>query len=272
MKFGAVQANNPIDFSLPQTRSFLNQCGTNSKLTVFTGGPGWSDPRWKKVLPKLNSGQSGLEAYSNFFRSIEFNGSFYKLPEEHQIQTWLKDCPDHFKFCPKLSQSISQSRDLACQQSIWEEWNELTASLKERLGSCFIQLPERFKRSELKTLERLLCFTRIDFPLLWEFRNSTWFEDYGVMESICSLLQQFGFGMVITDTPGRRDVLHCNLSVPQLMIRFVSSGNESVDLIRMEHWKNKFREWKECGVQEIYFFFHHPNFHFILEHRDYFQF
>jgi uncharacterized protein YecE (DUF72 family) len=62
--------------------------------------------------------------------------------------------------------------------------------------------------------------------------------------------------MVITDTAGRRDVLHMRLTAPVVFIRFISNSLHASNLTRIEEWAHRIKEWLDKGMQEIYFIVH----------------
>ena len=63
---------------------------------------------------------------------------------------------------------------------------------------------------------------------------------------------------VITDTPGRRDVMHFNLTNNHLFVRYVGDFNHSSDKYRIYKWIDKMVELVNCGVDHIWFYVHQP--------------
>ena len=63
-------------------------------------------------------------------------------------------------------------------------------------------------------------------------------------------------GAVISDTIGRRDCVHMELTIPHAFIRFVDSGDEQTDLQRLDEWAKRLKSWKQQGLQSLYFFIH----------------
>ena len=78
---------------------------------------------------------------------------------------------------------------------------------------------------------------------------------------VWQLIFQPGFSTAeaITDVSGRRDVLHLQVAGNIVCIRFVGSGKDQIDLPRLDNWINKIKFWIDIGLQEVYFFLHHPN-------------
>ena len=63
---------------------------------------------------------------------------------------------------------------------------------------------------------------------------------------------------VITDTPGRRDVVHFNLTNNHLFVRYVGDFSHQSDLERIKSWIEKIRELVQLGVNNIWFYVHQP--------------
>ena len=72
------------------------------------------------------------------------------------------------------------------------------------------------------------------------------------------LLKQYGVTPVITDTPGRRDVVHFKITNDQLFVRYVGDFAHPSDLYRTANWVNRIGELCEMGVNKVWFYVHQP--------------
>ncbi|MBD0333461.1 MAG: DUF72 domain-containing protein, partial [Chitinophagaceae bacterium] len=63
-------------------------------------------------------------------------------------------------------------------------------------------------------------------------------------------------GSIITDTAGRRDMVHMHLTVPKAFIRFVGNSLHPTDYSRCDDWVKRIKCWLDSGLQELYFFMH----------------
>lgn len=61
---------------------------------------------------------------------------------------------------------------------------------------------------------------------------------------------------MITDTAGRRDCAHMELTVPKTFIRYVGNSLHPTDYTRCDDWVNRIQYWLNKGLQELYFFMH----------------
>jgi uncharacterized protein YecE (DUF72 family) len=64
---------------------------------------------------------------------------------------------------------------------------------------------------------------------------------------------------VITDTSGRRDCVHMEMTIPKTMIRFVGNGGHATDHTRIDAWIDRLEHWIANGVEDIWFFVHQPH-------------
>ncbi len=63
-------------------------------------------------------------------------------------------------------------------------------------------------------------------------------------------------GFVITDTSGRRDCAHMQLTVPKAFIRYVGNSLHSTDFTRVDEWIDRIKSWINQGIEQVYFFMH----------------
>ncbi|HEY6899577.1 MAG TPA: DUF72 domain-containing protein, partial [Puia sp.] len=93
--------------------------------------------------------------------------------------------------------------------------------------------------------------------LCLELRHRDWFgQDF---RNTYALLGEKDIGTVITDTAGRRDVLHMRLTAPFVFIRWVGNGGHPKDFARLEDWGHRLKTWMDKGMREIYFIIHNPD-------------
>jgi len=265
MKFGKVAYPEKVDFSFPPipqaTEDYLNLLSTKeNKASLYIGATGWSMREWiGSVYPKGIKTNQYLQHYSQQFNTIEFNTTHYRIPTFETVEKWRNDSAADFKFCPKIPQSISHRNDMVIASGQLDLFLEAIASLGEKLGSCFMQLPPYFGPDRMGQLLHFLQHWPIDqFQLCLEFRQEDWFQtDQGL--EVFEVLRKKGFGSVITDVAGRRDVLHLQLTAPYTMIRFVGNGLIDSDLNRIDAWNTLLTNWAKNGLETIYFFPHQPD-------------
>jgi len=266
MKFGKLNDIENIDFCLPQdpaaNSEFLSTLDKEaiSASTLYIGCTGWSMKEWLgKVYPRSCKPSDYLYHYSRQFNTIELNTTHYRIPDSLTIEKWRSASAEDFKFCPKIPQTISHSKDLGFGSGKVVEFCHQIQGLNEKLGCCFMQLPPYFGLEHIVVLKHFLENYPSAIPLAIEFRHPDWFKGLPQAEEVFELLRQKNIAMVITDVAGRRDVLHQRLTSSTAMIRFVGNGLHPTDYTRIDEWVGKLAEWMSAGIKEAYFFTHEPD-------------
>lgn len=258
MKFGHTNISQP-DYKLMDEPRFWFQSSANQG-DIYFGSTNWTESYWKGVLypPKAKS-QEYLYHHSRFFTTIELNTTFYRNPIAEQVIKWKESTPTSFKFCPKIPSRISQSKLLGIDSDLWKEFEDSIFHFGTQLGPGFMQLPEYFDTGRMNIIEKLIVEDHVHHTLLIELRHESWFSNSTCLHQLCTILASKKQGLVITDTPGRQDVLHSQLCCDKLLIRFVSNGNPIHDHQRIDQWSNQLEKMRDNGMSEIHFIFHHPD-------------
>ncbi len=265
MKFGKLPDISGVDFTLPSNpvaNAFLleGQRKEEQAFDFYTGCTGWSMPPWVgRWYPKGTKSKDFLYHYSRQFNTIEFNTTHYRIPTPEQVEKWCAQVPADFRFCPKVPQRISHSRNLGLGTDQLPLFWEALENFGPFLGACFMQLPPYFDSARLGDLERFLIAWPSKFPLAMEMRHESWFLNEDVIDEWSVLFAARGIATVITDVAGRRDVLHQRLTSTLTMIRFVGNGLHATDYDRIKAWTRQLVEWRELGLQTVYFFPHEPD-------------
>lgn len=266
MDFGKVPEHDlvSVDFSLPAdgalTQDVLRQQTPVAELTSYIGCAKWGRKEWKGLIyPPKTKEAAFLDEYVKHFNSIELNAIFYKMPEKQQIVTWRKKAEAQrldFKFCPKISQTISHIKRLKNAEEATSQYLESILEFGPYLGPCFLQLSDNFGPANMQVLADYLESLPRDFNLFLEVRHQAWFSDTGARTALFQLLQKNQIGAVITDASGRRDCLHMELPTPHAFIRFVGNGLHESDFRRVDEWISRISNWKDQGLQSAWFFLH----------------
>ena len=266
MEFGKLENIESIDFTLPDDHTLSENTfkngGGNFKANIYIGCPVWANKGYVgKVFPKGTQPKNYLKEYCKQFNSIEVNATHYQIPELRTIENWKEAATTGFKFCPKFPQIISHRNDFYEKQ----EWIDLFLSavyqLDEHLGISFIQFPPFFKIDKLEKLR--LFFARLprDLSFATELRHESWFESDSIKGEWFSLFHEYNITPVITDTSGRRDVIHQMITNEQVFIRFTGNNLHPTDYQRIDEWCDRIVKWISKGIKEVYFFVHEPEKH-----------
>lgn len=280
MEFGSngfdpkkIKTTLPTD--CPSNQTILNTQKPFSQRKLLMGAPVWARKEWiGKLYPKGTKSTDFLKLYGTCFNSIELNSTFYRIPSPRTVESWCTSVPKDFQFCPKLPKQISHAKNLEPSDETLQRVMESYTVFGKKIGRCLLQLPPYFSHSKQAQLDHLLKRLK-GLPLAVEFRNPNFFGKNTLLEDTLELLQKHNASTVITDTPGRRDVLHMSLSQPVAFIRFLgieppsgsrpSSKPHASDQKRVRNWIKRLSEWFDQGLQKSYFFIHHPSYEFLPE-------
>lgn len=261
MKFGHVDTVEleHMHLELPEdntdNRRILND--RNAKIAkVYVGCAKWGRSEWVGIIyPKGTRPADYLRNYVNHFNGIELNGTFYQTKKDY-IKAWTTIPDNDFKFCPKFHRIISHIRRLnACEESTAWFFDAISA-FGSLLGLPFLQMPDNFSPKYFERLQQYIRDVSGTIPYALELRHEAWFSEAVVREQLYRLLEEHNVTLIITDTAGRRDLLHQRLTTNKIFIRFVGYGLLESDFTRMDAWAEQIRCWIENGLSEAYFFLH----------------
>ena len=250
MKFGKVASVEGIDFTLPpdHPESVFGK-KENNLPPIYVGCAKWNRQDLKGFYPRGTKDE--LIYYSSQFNAIELNATFYNYSAD-QVAKWKNKTPDNFRFFPKVNQRISHFKRLLDTETEVNEYCDAISHFEEKLGMAFLQLIETFRHDKnVVRLEKFVDFWPKAIPLAVEVRSNDWFDD----PEYFKMLEKNKISHVITDTAGRRDLLHMRLTTPTAFVRYVGSNHKS-DYSRIDDWVKRIGKWINDGIEAIYFFVH----------------
>lgn len=196
---------------------------------ITIGLTGWSD----HPLITLEKSRK-LENYSSYFPVVELDTSFYAIPPQKNISSWIEKTPDTFQFIPKAYKAMTQHKEWVEEFSsidqMFEVFNQTFAPmLKENKIKAFLfQFPPYFDctKQNVTYLRRVRKLMH-DLPVAIEFRSQSWFTEQNKNKTL-EFLRQLNFINVIVDQPQTP-----NNSVPTIPV----STNDSLSIYRL-HGRN----------------------------------
>jgi len=262
MQFGMVssEALAEIDFTLRQDAALNREVLSGKRVpqpTIYIGSSSWGDASWVgNVYPAKTPANAFRGIYPQYFNTVELNATHYKIYPPATISQWATAARGRdFKFCAKFPQSISHFSGFTNVASLTDQFLQSIAAFGEQLGPTFLQVGEHFSPQKMDALFNYLSALPKDIDVFVELRHPEWFMR---SEMLFPLFHQLGKGLVITDTPGRRDCAHNVLTVPKLFLRFVSNQDHPTTFLRIQAWAERISYWIDNGVEEVYIFVH-PN-------------
>lgn len=216
-------------------------------MNLYVGTSGYSYKEWKGTFyPEDLPGKEMLRFYSERFKSVEINNTFYRMPDKAVLEGWANDVPADFKFALKAPQRITHLERLADSGESVASLLEVSSALKERLGPILFQLPPYLK----KDARRLLNFLKL-LPqhrrAAFEFRHQSWFD-----EEVFGLLRDHRAALCIAEAED-------NLEIP-----FVATADWGYLRLRrpdysdaeLEAWVRRVRAQ---GWHDVFVFFKHED-------------
>lgn len=257
VKFGGVENPDLVDFTLPkdhlQTKRVLQENGGGGLSEVYVGCANWNRQSLKKFYPRGTKDE--LAYYASQFNSIELNATFYQNYGVDQIDSWVSRVPDSFRFFPKVSRYISHIKRLINTDLYVHNFCENAMAFGGKLGMAFLQVHDNFKPKDKGRIEAFLKSWNWQIPLAMELRNTEWYNDPETAQWVYDLFEHYQVTNIITDTAGRRDLLHMRLTTPTAFVRYVGTNHDS-DYDRLDDWVDRFALWKKQGIEQVYFFVH----------------
>lgn len=270
MDFGKVDVSeiNKVDFTFALDSAFtkqtLNQCKPVVEPKIYIGCAKWGRKEWLgKIYPAKTKDADFLKEYVKHFNAIELNATHYKMPDPAGIRKWREKVSGlDFKFCPKITQSISHFGNLASTPILDRQTKEFiigVSAFEENLGPIFLQLSDKFSPAKRENLYEYLQKIPKNLSFFLEVRHSDWFGDKTIRKELLEVMRKNNIGAVITDTSGRRDLVHMELTIPQTFIRFVGNNVHHSDYTRIDEWAKRIKTWLDKGLHEVYFFMHNTD-------------
>ncbi|MBL0145263.1 MAG: DUF72 domain-containing protein [Chitinophagaceae bacterium] len=263
MEFGRVSEYelDGIDFSLPKEPAFneaILSGKTNKNSKIYVGCAKWGREEWVgKIYPPKTKEKDFLQHYVQHYNSIELNATHYKVYGEAGIKKWAeKATGKDFKFCPKMYQGVTHRGSLKGKDFITNEFFRGIVGFEKHLGPIFIQVSDTFSTKRKDELFDYLKTLPTDLQFFLEVRHPDWFSKEDIKNEMLTTLKQRNMGIVITDTAGRRDCAHMNITIPKTFIRYVGNSLHKSDYTRCDAWIERMKYWLKNGMEEIYFFMH----------------
>jgi uncharacterized protein YecE (DUF72 family) len=169
----------------------------NINSNVYVGTMGWSYAFWKGVFyPADLAAKDFLTYYATWFRTVEVDNTFYRIPSEQTVLGWKNQTPSDFVFSLKFPQWITHIKmlqDCAEETALFLERVDL---LGEKLGVLLLQLPSMFRQTHFPLLREYLKTLPQHRRYVVEIRNKSLFTP-----DLYSLLREHKVALAWADAP-----------------------------------------------------------------------
>jgi len=261
MKFGKVDSIEGIDFSLPAVDERSIQVLANFDKTdapeIRIGCSIWSNKEYiGSVYPEKTPQSKLLEAYTSQFNTVEVNATRYGMPKESTLEGWRNKAPDGFKYAFKVPAPVTNRKDLNDSEGV-ARMDQFAAGMnlmEDKVGTSFIMMPQHFGLDKMPQLETFIANWPEELDASLELRE----ENLIHFNEVRSLLEEKQMSLCVTDTPGRRDIMHNYITNQELFIRFVGTMDLENNEMRIQNWIERATELVGLGLTRIYFMIHQP--------------
>jgi len=161
-------------------------------MTITVGCSGWSYEDWiGRFFPFEIRGDSAkrFEHYAEFFGSVEVNSTFYRMPGDIQVNSWVEKAKTHpgFEFSVKMPRSVTHEalvdgddREAVKHALFFEKVLALPLNEVGGLGAILLQMSPSFHNTgnSFEVLSRFLGSLSVgEFHYALEFRHKSWLND-----------------------------------------------------------------------------------------------
>lgn len=221
-------------------------------MEIYIGCSGWSYEHWtNKFYPSDLGRREWLKFYTQYFKTVEVNMTFYRFPFPNMLKSWYTKTPENFKFTFKANRIITHERKFRGASDLVSKFLNLLDLLKDKAGCILWQLPPsmHFSEENLETLTDFLANPELgERKNVIEFRHKSWWD-----EETYTLLK-------------KHKAIFCILSSPSLPDDFVVTSDIIYirfhgvkDWYRYDYPPEELEEWadkiKETKCKEIYCYF-----------------
>lgn len=256
MKFGSAENPGDLDLTLPDdhpdTAQLLSRYKNDGQPNIYVGCAKWNSKDLKGFYP--NGTGDELEYYGKQFNAVELNATFYNIFDADQVAKWHDKVPANFKFFPKVNRYISHLKWLNDVEERTDDFIDSIVHFKEKLGTTFLQLRGNFRPKYFDRVQNFVEYWPEGIPLAVELRHPDWFAE-DTADDLYALFEEHNVANVITDTAGRRDLLHMRPTNNEVFARYVGA-NHPTDFDRLDEWAERLGVWVDAGLGNIHFFVH----------------
>lgn len=211
-------------------------------MRAWVGTSGYNYPEWRGTFyPEKFSAAKMFGYYSERFRTVEINYTFYRMPTEALIAKWAAQAPAGFRYTLKAPKRITHDRRLKDCATETGFFTDLARTLGPALATLLFQLPPTMK-CDLARLDDFLATLPRDLKAAFEFRHDSWLTD-----AVYARLHDAGVALCIADFGDKTTPFETPARYGYLRLR--DEGYQAPDLAR---WADtlaaKASEWDEAFV------------------------
>jgi uncharacterized protein YecE (DUF72 family) len=146
-------------------------------MGVLVGTSGWQYRDWRgDFYPQGVPQRLWLEHYASQFRTVENNGTFYRLPQRDTFAQWARRVPGGFEMAVKASRYLTHVRRLRDPGEPVRRLLDAAGGLDGKAGPVLLQLPPHMA-ADPALLEDCLSSFGTTVRVAVEPRDPSWWTD-----------------------------------------------------------------------------------------------
>ncbi|WP_205503677.1 DUF72 domain-containing protein [Rufibacter psychrotolerans] len=220
------------------------------KGTIYIGTSGWHYNHWKgNFYPPSVTSKQFTQHYLRYFKTVEINNSFYRLPSAETFAAWRTSVPEDFLFAVKASRFITHMKKLKEPQQGLAQLLGNAQALEEKLGPILFQLPPAW-RVNVERFQEFLRALPSYYRYTFEFREPSWYHP-----AIYELLRDHNHAFCIYELAGHMSPLEVTADFVYVRLhgpegKYAGSYAESA----LQWWATTCQTWAQQG-KDVYLYF-----------------
>lgn len=218
---------------------------------VIIGTSGWWYEHWRgRFYPPDIKENKWFEYYTRFFKSVEVNSSFYRLPFPNMVKGWAKKAPQDFKFTLKMWRRVTHLKKIKDVREDIEIFLDRISPLKNNLGAILYQLPPSLK-CDPDLLKSFLKNIPSGVDQVIEFRNKSW-----LIPEIFSILRKSKIAYCIVSMPDFPELIEITSQISYIRFhgREILYGSSYSD-DELLKWAKLIKSFSQRRVERVYVYF-----------------
>lgn len=194
-------------------------------MHVHVGTSGYNYPEWRgSFYPEKFAAPKMFGYYSERFRTVEINYTFYRMPTEKLIQGWAAQAPAGFQYTLKAPKRITHERRLKDCEKETTFFTDVAKQLGGALATLLFQLPPTMKCDAARLGDFLATLPK-DVKTAFEFRHDSW-----LIDDVYQRLHDAGAALCIADFGDKTTPLQTTARYGYFRLR--DEGYQADDLAR----------------------------------------
>lgn len=225
----------------------------NSK--IYIGTSGWHYKHWQGTFyPAETKPKAYLPEFLKYFRTVEINNSFYKLPSATTFAEWRNSVPDDFTFAVKANRYITHMKKLKDPEEPIIRFLDAVSFLEDKLGPILFQLPP-FWNVNTERLQKFLEALPAGYRYTFEFRNDSWYT-----EEVYALLRRHNIAFCLYELERHQSPIIDTADFIYLRLHGPGDKYEgSYSDETLWGWSRQLIEWRGGG-KDVYVYFDNDQF------------